>query len=137
MTPSRSHSACASPGSFANASFCAGHVKPRLEADEVVSGAGRIFFTQLHDGIGRFSGARIAQTDRLERTIPQGVLAARRHLFDRQTAFEVRHLTALRVRLEFLGLVLGQLAQIAHERLVLRAIERDVQIVGAVALIVA
>ncbi len=73
-------------------------------------------------------GARVAQPDRLHRAPPQGVGAALRHDFDRQAALEIRR--RLFPFVEF-GFLAGQ--QGSDERLVLRAVERAVDVIRPVA----
>ncbi len=98
-----------------------------LEADHVVERAERVVLAQLHHGMGPPSGARVGQADRLHRPEAQGLGAARGHHLDRQAALEVGGALPL---LE-LGLLAGQ--QGGDEGLVLRLVERAVDVVGAVA----
>ena len=98
--------------------------EPRLETDEIVSGALAIFFAQLHHGIGRLPGTRIAQTDRFEWAKTQHVVTPVGHLFDRQTSLKIARL------LELLGRMPLQRSQVFDEPRVAFAIERNVQIIA-------
>ncbi len=108
-----------------------------LEPDQVERAAVGVLLAQLHHGVRRAAGARVAQPDRLERAEAQRVLAARGQLLDRQAALEVRHVARRGVGFEAFGLVLGQRAQVVDEAQVGLAVERDVEVVVAVALVVA
>src|SRR5262249_31033311 len=62
-----------------------------LESDHVVERAELVVLTKLHDGI-RFYGwiVRVGQPDRFHRSMPQCLVAALGHHFDRQAAVEIR-----------------------------------------------
>src|SRR5438067_430662 len=70
------------------------------------------------------------------RAEPENVVAAIGHLFERKTAFEKWNLPRVPIELETLRLVPRQGPQVFEEPRVLRAVERDVEVVCAVALIV-
>ena len=62
--------------------------KVRLEADDIIESPLRIVFSQLYDRIVFFPAARVDQSDRLHRAVPQRFFAAPRHHFDRHTSLE-------------------------------------------------
>ena len=103
-----------------------------LEADHVPQRAERIVLAQLHHGMGPLRLARIAQADRLHRSEAQRLRAARRHHFDRQAAFEIGR--GLFPFLE-IGLLAGE--QRGDEGVILVGVHRTVDVVRAVALVVA
>src|SRR5262249_6735913 len=98
-----------------------------LKADHVVERAERVVLAQLYDGIGFLvRRVRIGEADRLHRSKAQGFGSALRHHLDRQTAFEIGRLLEL--------LELGFLAckQRCYEGVILRLIERAIDVIGAV-----
>ena len=98
-----------------------------LEADHVEQRAERVVLAQLDDGVGLLAGpVRVRQPDRLHRPVPQRLAAALGHHLDRQAAVEIgrRRLPLLEARL-----VAGE--QRVDEALVLLAVERAVDVVGA------
>ena len=61
-----------------------------LETDDVVERAKLVVLPQLHDGVGLDGRVvRIGQPDRLHRPVPQRLVAALGHHFDRQAAVEI------------------------------------------------
>src|SRR5437879_510602 len=94
-----------------------------LKADEVVTIGHQILLPELHDRPGLPVSARIAQANRFHRTISQGVTAAPRDLFDRQTTFEVHGL------LEFMQRHRLRREQRVIEAIVFLFVERAVQVV--------
>jgi hypothetical protein len=109
----------------------------RLKADQVEGAAGDGLFAQLHDGVGGHARHGVAQADGFHRPEAQHVVAAVGHLLDRQATLEVRRTAGGGVGLELLGLVARQFSQVAHEPRVLLAVERNVEVVVAVAPLVA
>ena len=121
------------PGQLAERLFLRRPRQPRLKADQVEALPSTFFVAQLHDRVGRFAGARIAQADRFERTEAQRVLAARR-----PSPRSADSLRSKRVSLRNLWLVArSSVRRSAMQLRVLRSIERNVEIVVAVALFVA
>ena len=104
----------------------------RLEADHVVERAERIVLAELHDGIGFVRRVRIGQPDRLHGAVGQRLDAALRHHLDRQAAFEIG-----RIGFPFLENRLLALEDRRNKSFVLFAGQRAIDIIRAVALVVA
>ncbi len=102
-----------------------------MKADEVVCRTFDIFFAQLHDGVRRFAGSRVAQPHRLQWTETQYVVTAVGHLFDWQTPFEVARF------FKRFGFVPRQRTQIFEQFQILLFRQWNVDIVVAVAFFVA
>jgi hypothetical protein len=98
-----------------------------LESDHVEQRAELVVLTQLHDGIGFFRRlVRIGEAERLERSMPQGFAAALGHDLDRQTTIEIRRVRFPFVERDFFG---GE--QRVDESVILRAVERTIDVIGA------
>ena len=59
-----------------------------LKADHIEKRSVRVVLTELDHGVVLFPGARIAQADRLQRAVAQGVFPAAGHHFHRHAAFK-------------------------------------------------
>ena len=95
---------------------------PRLEADEVVSGHGRVLRAELDHRVGAAPRVRVLEADRLHRPVAQRVLAALRHDLARQAPLEVLRVLEL-ARRHLLGR-----RESAHEGAVLRLVEGAVHV---------
>ena len=99
----------------------------RLEADDVVERAELVVLPQLHDRVGLRRGiVRIGEADRLHRAVAQGLGAALRHNFDRQTAVEIGRVG---LPLLELGLLTGD--QRGDEAVILVLGHRAIDVIGA------
>ena len=97
-----------------------------LEPDHVEQGPELVVLPQLHDRVGlAFGRMRIGQPERFERPVPERLGAALGHDFDRQAALEIGG------RFPFVegGFFAGD--QRGDERLVLVAVERTIDVIGA------
>src|SRR5712692_8346945 len=99
-----------------------------LEPDHVEQSPELVVLPQLHDRVGlAFGRMRIGEAERFERPVPERLRAALGHDFDRQAALEIRR------RFPFVegGFFAGD--QRGDERLVLIAVERTIDVIGAMA----
>ena len=94
-----------------------------LKTDKIIQRARRIVAAQLYNGIRCLSGVRIAQTDRLERTVQQGIMSAASHHFHRHAA--LKHLLVLKA----VHRCLFCLAQRLPECIVLLSVHRAVDVI--------
>ena len=125
--PSRANSALARPGMVRKMRDLLAVFQLGLEADHVEQRAELVVLAQLHHGIRLgVRPMRIGQAERFHRPMAQRLAAALGHHFDRQAAVEIG-----RGRLEIVerDLLAGQ--QRIDERVVLRARERAIDVVGA------
>ena len=99
-----------------------------LESHHVEQAAQRIVLAQLDHRMGPPAALGFGQAHRLHRAEAQGLAPARRHHLDGQAAVEIG-----RARFPFLEFGLVARQQRIDEGLVLRAVERAVDVVGAVA----
>jgi hypothetical protein len=106
--------------------------KACLETDQVPHLRGAIFLAQLHHRIRLAARLGIDEADGLHRPKAQGLDPTLRHLFNRQTALEIRHLVPL-----VAGDVLLTPDKGCHKRLVLFLSKWRVPVVVASALAVA
>ena len=135
ITPRRSHSALAQARAACRRPLAARATSSAFENRRDCRPCLRAFsLRSCTTAYGVAPGARIAQTDGLERPEAQRVLAAIGHLFDRQAALEVRRRARLRSPWA------DGASSVRRSRTscsVLLAVERNVEIVVAVALVVA
>ena len=103
-----------------------------LKADHIVERAQLVVLAQLDHRMRAISSARVAQAHRLHRPEAQGFGAAGRCHLDRQAALEIG-----RVLFPILELALLALEKCRHEGLVLVPIQRAIDIVRPVPLVVA
>ena len=100
------------------------HAQLGLESHQAVERALFVLLPQLHHGVGAPARARIDEADRLHRAVRERVAPAPRHLLHGKTALEVER-GFERVQRNGVGR-----EQRLHERLVARAVERQIQIVA-------
>ena len=120
------------PGNGAEDACLLGMAQLGLEADDVVERAERIVLAKLHYRIGPSSRPWIGEADGLHRTVAQGLGAARGHDFDRQATVEIGRVLFPFVESDLIG---GE--KCGNEGVILVAVERTVEVVRAVALVVA
>jgi len=94
------------PGNHPEHPLLIRNLEARLEAHEVPHLSRAVFLAELHDGVrllipGLAPG--VSEADWLHRAEAEDVAPARRHLFDREAALEVRRAIELVVRLVLLA----------------------------------
>ena len=110
-------------GNHLNDALLFGNLHLGLEADDVEKFVREIFFAELYDCIWPVAGCRFFEPHRLHRTETERVGAARGHLFDRQTSFEMRGFLEIVQRIKLGG------QQRADERFVVFAMHRCVEVI--------
>src|SRR6185437_8292644 len=105
--------------------------EPRLEPDQIPHLSSLVLAPELDHGVRLAPGPRISESDRLHRSEPQRLPAPAGHLLHRKATLEVGN------GVEIVTVVLVCLEQSVDEGIVLRGIQRRVQVVVTLAFAVA
>src|SRR4029077_5202737 len=124
-------------GEFTKRCFLRRPCQACLKADHVIRSTCDILAPQLHDGVGwpvdtrSTAGGGIPKAHGFEWSKAQRVFASTRHLFNRQAAFKIWHLSAGEVELETVRLCFWTVNKIVHELQILLAVQWNIQVVVA------